>query len=158
MTTAITSDDVLGRLALDPDGDILGVVTKLHLDAVGRNTLGITIDQGLLKPDLYVGIEHVKRFGVDAVLLKTIPYENLKGLPVIGIHGTPLGTVSKVIVEESVLKGLTVKRRKGMFGSESFDVTASDVKELGQNVILRRKATKEAKEAIEEPEKTAAKE
>ena len=39
-TYIITSDDVLGKETIDPDGSVLGVVTKVHID---KKTLNLKL-------------------------------------------------------------------------------------------------------------------
>ena len=43
-----TSDDILGKEAIDPDGTILGIVTKLHIGKDDKKVTGITIDMGFM--------------------------------------------------------------------------------------------------------------
>ena len=141
----ITSDDILGKTAVDPHGLLLGVVVKLHIDKQKKQMLGITVDQGFMKPDLYVGIDNVKQFGVDAILLSNMPYHLLKGKKVFNASSEHVGIVSKVLVEESVLRGLVIKKKTGTFKkSAETTVPASAVKETGQTIILRRNALKNA--------------
>ena len=73
MEDILTSDDILGKQALDPDGGILGTVIKLHISNKTKQMTGITIDLGFMRPDLYVGINYVKHFGIDAILLNKVP-------------------------------------------------------------------------------------
>lgn len=136
----ITSDDILGKTAVDPYGALLGVVVKLHIDNENKTLSGITIDQGFTKPDLYVGMQHVKHFGTDAVLLKTMPYHRLKGLHVISAAGETLGIVSEVSLQEGILANITITKRAGNFKKTTAEVPASDIKEIGEAIILRKKA------------------
>ncbi|MBW2982698.1 PRC-barrel domain-containing protein [Candidatus Woesearchaeota archaeon] len=141
---SITSDDILGKKAIGPQGEILGVIVKLHIDQDSKAIQGITVDQGFFKPDLFMGIEHVKRFGIDAVLLSTSPYHLLKGLKVYDSDGSYYGVVKDVVVEEHKLSAIKVARKKGLKTSEE-DIPAGRIKESGETVILRpgREAGKE---------------
>ena len=128
----ITSDDILGKDALDPDGSILGTVVKLHIDQKKKKILGVTIDMGLLKPDLFVGLDSIKFFGVDAVFLKSVPFDKYIGLKVIDSHGKQMGVVRKVIVEENEITEIVVKHK-----FKKFNVPFKDVKEVGVSVVLK---------------------
>lgn len=129
----ITSDDILGKDAIDPDGSILGTVIKLHIDHKNMEIMGITVDMGLLKPDLYIGRDNISFFGIDAVLLKSVPYDKYKGLAVIDSHGKEIGTVFKVIVEEGDVKEIIVSHRLG----KKMEIPFKDVKEVGESVVLK---------------------
>ncbi|MFP4524367.1 MAG: PRC-barrel domain-containing protein [Candidatus Woesearchaeota archaeon] len=141
---SITSDDILGKKAVGPQGEILGVIVKLHIDQDSKDIQGITVDQGFFKPDLFMGVEHVKRFGIDAVLLTTTPYHLLKGLEVYDSDGNHYGTVEDVVVDEHKLSAIRVARKRGLKKVEE-DISASRIKESGETVILRsgREAGKE---------------
>ncbi|MBD3209180.1 hypothetical protein GF367_02055 [Candidatus Woesearchaeota archaeon] len=133
----ITSDDILGKTAVDPRGSLLGVVVKLHIDNGRKRLQGITVDQGFVRPDLYVGMEHVKYFGIDAVFLNTVPYQQLHGKRVFTSHGGYVGTVARVLAEGATLKGLVIAKRKRLKKQE-VEVNASEIKEMGQTIILRK--------------------
>ena len=135
-----TSDDILGKVALDPLGNLLGTVVKLHLDNETKEVLGVTIDQGFVKPDLFVGIDHVRRFGIDAVMLNSMPFHLLKGKRVLSFKGEVLGTVVRVNADEGLLQSLVVSKKSGAFKKEEVVVEARDVKETGETIILRRRA------------------
>ena len=133
----ITSDDILGKTAVDPKGALLGTVIKLHIDPAKKLLIGITIDQGFVKPDLYVGIDHVKRFGQDAVLLATTPYQGLKGKKIYNLQGKLLGTVHQARIEEGILKELIIKQKASRFTYEDVHIDAKTIKEVGQTIILK---------------------
>ncbi|MBN1275724.1 PRC-barrel domain-containing protein [Candidatus Woesearchaeota archaeon] len=139
MASSITSDDILGKTAVDPHGDLLGVVVKLHVDKHKKTLQGITVDQGFMKPDLFVGIEHVRSFGVDAVLLNKMPYHLLKGKQVLSGEGKLLGAVTTVLIEDGELRALMVSKKTGAFRKQEIEVSPDEIKEAGQNIILRRK-------------------
>jgi len=125
----ITSDDILGKDAVDPDGQILGVVTKLHIDKNSKAITGITIDEGFMKPDLFVGINYVKNFGVDSVFLSRIPADKYVGLTVFDSKGKVVGKVKRVLSKRQRVSAIQIK--KGNI------ISASDIQEIGENVILK---------------------
>jgi sporulation protein YlmC with PRC-barrel domain len=132
----ITSDDILGKEAVDPEGQILGIVMKLHIDKDSKQMVGITIDQGFMKPDLFVGINHIKNFGVDTVFLKKVPAEKFKGLEVITSSGKLVGTVKEVKSKRQKVHEIYVSR-KGMSGGLLL-IPASEIKEIGDSVVLKK--------------------
>lgn len=131
----ITSDDILGKDAIDPDGTNLGTVTKVHIDKKKMGVTGITIDMGLLKPDLYVGVKHLRHIGPDAVLLKKVPSEKFKGLTVLSEEGKIIGEVKDIVLERKRVKELIVKG-KGFF-KKGMPIKYIDIKEIGDKVILK---------------------
>lgn len=138
MKKTITSDDILGKDAVDPDGDVLGVVMKLHIDKEMRKMVGITIDTGFMRPNLFVGMNYIKNFGVDSVFLNRKPAEKLKGLDVITPEGEIIGVVKKAKAKG---KGISevVAHKKGLhFSKEVFLIAASDIKEIGDSVVLKK--------------------
>lgn len=153
----ITSDDILGKTALDPYGEPLGVVVKLHIDNDNKTITGITIDQGFVKPDLFVGLDHIRHFGVDAVLLNTIPYSRLHNLRVLSSKGEYLGTVKNINVENHKLASVTLAKRKGLAKAEELEVKAAQIKEIGQTIILRKKAEERVEEQKVEEKKQGTK-
>lgn len=139
MIESITSDDILGKIALDPRGEVLGTLTKLHIDNDKKILQGITIDQGFARPDLYIGIEHVKFFGDDAVLLNTIPFNRFNHLEVLSAEGKLLGRVREVIHNNIILQGIVVEKKSGLRGKKSeVTIGSADIKELGETIILRK--------------------
>ncbi|MBM9579207.1 PRC-barrel domain-containing protein [Leptospira sp. 201903070] len=137
----ITSDDILGKEALDPEGQILGVVVKLHIDRNEKKITGITIDQGFMKPDLFVGIDFVRTLGVDAILLNTIPFEKYKGLKVLNSDGSEAGIVEEVISKNGKLEFLLVKTSLGPLSKERTKIPSSKIQEIGDKILLKRKSS-----------------
>jgi len=125
----ITSDDILGKDAVDPDGQILGVITKMHVDKNSKTITGITIDEGFMKPDLFIGINYVKNFGVDAVFLSRIPPDKYVGLTVFDSKGKVVGKVKRVLSKRQRISAIQIK--KGNI------ISASDIQEIAENVILK---------------------
>lgn len=131
----ITSDDILGKEAIDPDGSVLGVVTKVHIDNHDRKVIGITIDMGFAKPDLYVGINNVRNFGEDAVLLKTVPAPKFKGINVLTSEGKKIGRVVDIVMKNSQVVEFVVSSSR--FLGKKSNIKYSDIKEIGDSIILK---------------------
>lgn len=131
----ITSDDILGKEAIDPDGSVLGVVTKVHIDNHDRKVVGITIDMGFTKPDLYVGINNVRNFGEDAILLKTVPAPKFKGINVLTPEGKKIGKVVDIVMKNSHVEEFVVS--KYSFVGKKILIKYSDIKEIGDSIILK---------------------
>jgi sporulation protein YlmC with PRC-barrel domain len=109
---SITSDDILGKMAVDKVGDIIGIITQLHIDKETKLITGITIDQGFMKPDLFIGIEHIHNFGIDSVFLNRVPYQKIKGLKVLNHEGDLIGYVEDVIIEKHNIENIVVRKNK----------------------------------------------
>jgi len=137
----ITSDDILGKDVLGKDAGIIGLASKIHIDKSRKQILGITVDCGFAKPDLYVGIDHIKTFGVDSIMLDLDPHHGLRGLEVYDLNGADVGRVSEVSYSSSnALKYIKVRA-----GIKHVNITPRYIKMIGSNIIL--KLTK--KEAME---------
>lgn len=136
----ITSDDILGKEAVDPEGEILGVVVKLHLDPVNRIMSGITIDQGLWEPDLYIGMDYVENFGEDVVFLNQIPYSKYRGMLVFTHDGKKIGKVSQVEWDSKGWRKLIVKNRSILFPwkKSEFSITPDQVERIGFAILLKK--------------------
>lgn len=133
----ITSDDILGKEALDTDGEILGVVMKLHIDKDNKKMVGITIDQGFMKPDLFVGMSYVKNFGVDTVFLNRVPVDKFNGLDVLNGKGKLLGKVVDVNSKRHKVTEIIVSK-KGV-SRDKFLIEAKYIQEIGESIILKGK-------------------
>jgi sporulation protein YlmC with PRC-barrel domain len=131
-----TSDDILGKDVIDSDGEIIGVSTKIHIDNRTKQITGLTVDQGFMKPDIYIGLEYIKTFGVDSVLLNTSPKSKVRGLNVLDSYGKKIGVVADVIStgKTNRIKGIIV--RENAF-SKQFIIRSRDMKEIGHSVILK---------------------
>lgn len=132
----ITSDDILGKDAVDVEGDVLGVVMKLHVDKKNKKLAGITIDQGFMKPDLFIGMSYVKNFGIDAVFINRVPSTKFRGLTVLSHDGRAVGTVADVRSRRHKVSEIAVK--KSALSKEKIIIPASDIKEIGDNVVLKK--------------------
>jgi len=133
----ITSDDILGKEAVDTDGEILGVVIKLHIHNKEKYIVGITIDKGFMRPDLFVGIDFIHMFGVDAVFLNTVPGQKFKGLMVLSARGEVIGHVRDVIREKARTTELIVAYRGKYLKKKQLNIPISKVKEIGESVVLK---------------------
>lgn len=132
----ITCDEILGKEAIDPDGSILGTVTKVHIDKKDRKMVGITIDMGIMRPDLYVGANNIKEFGEDAVLLNKVPVHKFKGLKVLTAEGKVLGNVIHMLMHNSKVKEFIITNRR--FMGKQFGIHYLDIKEIGDSIILKK--------------------
>ncbi|MBW2977710.1 PRC-barrel domain-containing protein [Candidatus Woesearchaeota archaeon] len=127
----ITSDDILGKDAIDPDGQILGVITKLHIDKNSKKMIGITIDEGFMKPELFIGLNYIKNFGIDSVFISRIPTEKYIGLRILNSKGKEVGKVRKVVSKRHKVKAIEIGKDK--------IISASDIQEIGESIILKEK-------------------
>jgi sporulation protein YlmC with PRC-barrel domain len=137
----ITSDDILGKDVIDNEGEIIGVSSKIHIDNRNKQIIGLTIDQGFMKPDLYVGLEYVETFGIDSIMLKTSPKSKVRGLNVLDNDGKKIGHVSNILSlgKTNRFRGIFVKKAPL---SKPFIIKSSDIKEIGYSVILKKEWTK----------------
>lgn len=133
----ITSDDILGKDVLDTDGELIGVVQKLHIDKIGKKIVGITIDEGFMKPDLFIGIEHVKTFGVDSIFLSTTPKQKFVGTRVFDVEGKFMGTIKEVTLQASTSTISAILIKGSKFKEKV--IYAKDIKTIGYNVILKER-------------------
>jgi sporulation protein YlmC with PRC-barrel domain len=137
MSDIITGDDILGKEAVDPTGGILGVVTKLHINKDLKKMTGITIDMGFWKPDLYIGMNNIKRFGVDAVLLHKVPMDKLVGLRVLTMNGQIVGKVKEIEVKKNKIKELVVSVNKTLEPKGYIKISAGEIKNIGASILLK---------------------
>lgn len=127
-----TSDEILGKDVLDINGRVLGIVQKMHIDRRLKKIVGVTVDEGFMKPQLYVGVENIKFFGLDAVILN-IEFESYVGLKVFDSEGNIIGSVKKI------LKTKTGKLQEIMINTSDGikNIRSSKIKSMGENVILK---------------------
>lgn len=133
----ITCDDILGKEVIDPEGEVLGIAIKLHIDKIKMEIVGITIDQGFMKPELYVGLEYIKKIGNSALFLKEVPLHKIKGMDVITEDGNYIGVVKDVVVENKKIKLIKVLEKKGIV-PKLRELNNSDIKEIKASVILKK--------------------
>jgi sporulation protein YlmC with PRC-barrel domain len=130
----ITSDDILGKDVVDSKANLIGVINKLHIDKKEKKIIGMSIDTGFLKPNLFVGINLIMNFGIDTVFISHTPRTKYLGLSVFDIKGNYIGMVKnvimknqnkeveKVIIQVSLLKKIEIENEK--------------IKVLARNIIL----------------------
>lgn len=135
MQEIITSDDILGKDVVDTDGEIIGVVQQLKIDKRYKKILGVLVDQGFMKPDLYVGLDLIRNFGVDSIFLKKSPKPKIKGLDVYDKVGKKVGFVYNIEEINNELLSIIVKRH--YFG-KSFKIKSNDIKTIGYSIILKK--------------------
>lgn len=133
-----TSDEILGKDVVDPNGAILGAMTKIHIDLDSKELIGITIDQGLFRPDLFVGIDFIDRFAVGVVFLNKVPTDTYKGLKVLTFEGKTIGVVNSVVVASGVLSELVVVPKSTQISKHNISIPVSDIEEIGFIVILKK--------------------
>lgn len=129
-----TSDEILGKDVVNREGEVIGIVQKLHIHKTEKNIVGITIDEGFMKPNLFIGIENIKLFGVDTIFLNTTPTIKFKGLKVFDNTGELVGTVQEVNLtpRSGKIKDIIVKHN---FKTET--IPAKAIKSIGINVMLK---------------------
>jgi len=130
----ITSDDILGKDVVDIDGEIIGVVQQLRIDKNSKKIMGILVDQGFMKPDLYVGLDYVKNFGVDSIFLSQSPRPKIKGLDVYDKNGKKIGFVYNIIEKKNVILGIVIKKRQI---GKKYLIKRKYIKVIGFNIVLR---------------------
>lgn len=139
MSHIITSDDILGKDVVDVQGEVLGVIQKLHIDKNSKSIVGITVDQGFMKPDLFIGLEFIQQFGIDTVFLNTFPRDKIKGMKVLNSEGKNMGVVINIeYTSSNNLKAIMIK--SGVIGTVQ-RIHVSRIKEIGYNVILKDELT-----------------
>lgn len=131
----ITSDDVLGKSVIDEQGDSIGIITQLHIDKTNKNILGISIDPGFLKPQVFVGVRLISLFGIDAVYISKTPQSRYIGLIVFDRTGVIIGKVIGSEYQDKALKTLEV--RTGLFRKVS--IGKDKIQRIKRNVILNVK-------------------
>lgn len=138
MSEIITTDDILAKQVVGPDGSVLGTVVKIHVHKHKLKIIGITIDKGFMRPDLFVGIEFVKNFGIDTIFLDKIPKETYFGMRIITDYGMEIGKVKDVIIDGFKIKGIVGSAREGFFKKEEFKIAMDQIKEIGASIILKK--------------------
>lgn len=127
-----TSDEILGKEVLDVRGRVLGIVQKMHIDRGLKKIVGITIDEGFMKPQLYVGVDKIRFFGLDAIMLN-IEFESYIGLKVFNSDGEIVGIVKDVVNNRNDnLKEIIVKANK-----DEITIPVSKIKSISENVVLK---------------------
>ncbi|MFT4312628.1 MAG: PRC-barrel domain-containing protein [Candidatus Woesearchaeota archaeon] len=129
----ITSDDILGKEAIDPAGAIVGTITKLHIDSKNKEITGITLDMGLFQPDLFIGLAYIETIGMEAVFLNITPFDKLIGRKVVTETGKTLGTVKGVTYEKKKLISIVVST--GLFRKQTID--SDQIAQIDSVILLK---------------------
>jgi len=145
----ITSDDILGKDVVDTDGEIIGVVQQLRIDKKTKKMVGILIDQGFMKPDLYIGLSFVKNFGVDSIFLNQSPKPKIKGLDVYDKKGKKIGFVFDIEEDRKKDRISAIIIKRSQLG-KSYKIKNRFIKNIGFNIILRVKESRLKLEEIQD--------
>ena len=135
--TVITTDDILGKDAVDTEGDILGIVMKVHIDKYEKKLVGITIDQGFMKPDLFIGMNYIRNFGVDAVFLNKVPVDKFMGIDVITAEGKVIGTVKNINAKRHKIEEIIITK-KGITHGGKYSIPSSSIDQIGESIVLKK--------------------
>ena len=133
----ITSDDILGKEAVDTEGQILGIVTKVHINKEAKKLIGMTVDQGFMKPELFIGLGYIKNFGVDAVFLNKVPADKFRGVEVLSSKGQVIGKVKSVNAKRNRVEEIIIL--KTGISRKEYAISAHDIETLGDSVVLKEK-------------------
>lgn len=136
LSNFITSDDILGKNVIDPDGNFVGVADKLLIDSVAIEVLGISVDKGFLSNGVVIGKDYIERVTNHAIFLKEVPVINVVGKLVFDANGKTIGTITKVTMKDNknIIDTITVKT--STFGKTE-DISGSKIHLIGKNVILK---------------------
>lgn len=137
MSLIISSDNILGKEAVDPQGQIMGVISELLIDKASKEIIGITVDMGFMKPDLFVGMDYISNFGIDSIFLSKIPPDKYRGLKVYTEKGKKIGIVEGAQINKTELKQLVVSSTTFSFNKKKVLIPLSQIKEISSNVIVR---------------------
>jgi len=134
----ITSDDILGKDAVDPEGEILGVVMKMHIDKESKKIIGLTVDEGFMKPDLFIGIEYIKNFGVDSVFLNRVPAAKFTGLEIVDQSGSIVGIVKEVRSKRHKVSEIIISKKGAGISRQKLSIASKYIQEIGDVVVLKK--------------------
>jgi sporulation protein YlmC with PRC-barrel domain len=129
----ITSDDILGKDVVDPHGDIIGIAQQLRIEKDTKKIVGVVVDQGFLKPDLYVGLDYVTNFGIDSIYINRFPVPKLRGFEVYDVKGRLVGYVSDVAQTKERMSAIIVRRS---VWKKPMSLDSKFIKSVGFSVIL----------------------
>jgi len=132
-TNWITSDDILGKNVIDPDGNFIGVAEKILVDSLTIEIQGIAIDKGFLSRGLVIGKEYIERVTPHAIFLKEVSVVTFRGMQVFDSFGKLVGVVTSVtlIDGKNIIESLSVKTKK-----TTLTIPQSQINLIGKNVIL----------------------
>lgn len=131
----ITSDDILGKDVVDVKGHHIGMITQLHIDSKEKRIIGITIDTGFMRSEVFVGIDLIISFGVDAVYISHTPRSRFIGMMVFDRFGEYIGKVLDVELASDLesISRITVKH-----GLKKTVLPAAFAKVIARNIILKK--------------------
>jgi sporulation protein YlmC with PRC-barrel domain len=109
---------------------------KLHIDKHNKKLIGITIDQGFMKPDLFVGMSYIKNFGIDAVFLSRVPVDKFKGMDIMNAKGKLIGKVASVKSQRHKVTEI-IASKKGI-SRDRFVIEAKHIQEIGESIVLKK--------------------
>ena len=133
--SVITSDDILGKDVIDIEGNSIGIVTIMHIDKKTKSIVGVSVDTGFMKPQVFVGIDLIKNFGIDAVYISKTPSSRYIGMSVYDIYGNYVGKVDHLEFSE---KSQTVQRVVVSIGMmRSVVLITRHLKNIGRGIILK---------------------
>lgn len=131
---AITSEDILGKDVIDPDGTFIGVTDKLLIDSKTLAVMGVSVDKGFLRKGLIIGASFIRTVTDHAVLLNTRPAYQIKGMNVFCADGSKVGSVEDITLgPKGVIEEIRVKTR--MF-RDGLSIRAAHIDRIEQSVIL----------------------
>ncbi len=133
---AITSEDLLGKDVIDPEGSLLGVSERLFLDKKKMSVIGISVDQGFLRKALVISTHHIVSVTKHAIIIDQKPVVHLKGMKVFDHTGKLIGSVHDILradnknkVQQLIIKTSPFSRKKIFIDSEFID-------RVGDNIVL----------------------
>lgn len=132
----ITSDDILGKNLLDSEGKLIGVTMALNIDSKTKNILGLTIDRGFMKPNIFVGIDLIKIFGVDSIILNTTLPIKYFNMPVYDINGKFIGKIKIAKFDSKTKEPIMIKVKSGILSS--IIIPKKNIKRIDKGAILRK--------------------
>lgn len=131
----LTSDDVLGKDVIDSRGHYIGVVTQLHIDNRDKMIVGISIDGGFLKPNIFIGTSLISNFGVNSVYISHSPASRYLGLIVFDMYAQKIGKVTKVNFGDKHDQIVSFRVSYGLF--RYIDIPVDHVTVLSRNIIIK---------------------
>ncbi len=140
LANAMTSDDILGKHVIDPEGEFIGIVDCIHIDSQSIDIMGLSVDKGFLKKGLVIGRDYIDSITPYAVFLSIVPSHNIKGMTVFDADGHTVGKVTAVHLQsgENAVEELKVSR--GIRGDE-VQISPEQIAFIGHNVFLSEKWT-----------------
>lgn len=132
---AISAEDVLGKDVIDPRGTFIGVTDKLLLNPKTIEVLGISVDKGFLKKGLIIGVGHIHQVTPHAILLKTTPASQIRGMQVFCSDGSKAGVVEAVVLKENSNSIVHLEVRTGTFG-HTIKIPPTAIEYIESNVML----------------------